>query len=453
MRLVLTLLIASPLVLAAQGPASKPCEIVITGVQRSADSTRVSVVTTAGGARHIYVGGGVDATCEGQGNRLLADSAEHYADRGLLILFDHVRYTEPRLQLTSNRMYYYTNEERLLAEGDVKATTASGTRFTGPKIEYFREMPGVRAAPRWVATGRPFVRMSPSETTTDTVRAAGADSVDLTADLVISENDSLMWASGDVVIERSDMRATSDSAMLDNGIEFARLMREPVIVGRGARAFTLDGTVIDLWSRDRQLERVIAAGEGRVVSDSLTLTADTIDMRFSAQRMERVYTWGGRSRADAPAQRIEADSLDILMPGQRLREVRAVGSARASSVVDTAKIISDEPDWILGDTIIAMFDTTATRDTTGQPRMREVVATGGARAFYQLVPSDSVRGMPNISYNRGRVIRVSFVDGAAETVDVIDRASGIYLEPVPTDTTTARATRAAVPGRATPRRP
>lgn len=449
-------------VLQGQAGQGRPCEIVMTGVQQGPE-TRVTIVTAASGARHTFVGGGVDATCAGQGNRLLADSAEHYADRGLLILFDNVRYTEPTMQLTSNRMYYYTNEERLVAEGDVKAKTSTGTRFEGPRIEYFRAKPGQRAAPRWVATGRPFVRMSPAETgappvapaaaptpetatsrTATSASAPAADSVDLTANIVISQNDSLMWASGDVIIERVDIRATSDSATLDNGIGFARLLEDPLIVGRGERPFTLDGVVIDLWSREKKLERVLSSGEAEVVSDSLTLTADTIDLRFADERMERVFTWGGRSRADAPAQRIDADSLDIIMPGQRLREVRAIGDARASSVADTALVITDERDWISGDTIIALFDTTgaaaavADTATSSQPAMREVVATGAARAFYQLSASDSVKALPNISYNRGRIIKVSFVAGAAERVDVIDRASGIYLEPVRTDTTARR---------------
>ena len=132
------------------------------------------------------------------------------------------------------------------------------------------------------------------------------------------------------------------------------------------------------------------------------------------------------------------------MPGQRLREVRAVGDALASSVADTALVVTDERDWIRGDTIVALFDTTgaaaAVADTTtsSQPAMREVVATGGARAFYQMSASDSAKALPNISYNRGRIIKVSFVEGAAERVDVIDRASGIYLEPVKTDTTARR---------------
>lgn len=453
----------------------------MTGVERRGDSTRMNLVTTPSGARHTFIGGGVDATCAGQGNRLLADSAEYFQDRGVLNLFHNVRYTEGGTVLTSDRMTYLTLDEHLVADGRVTARSASGTRFTGPHVEYFRAVPGVRAASRWVATGRPFVRMSPSEMgeqpaappparpvptppaapapraenppSAASTAAQRGDSTDLTADLVVSENDSLMWASGSVVIERTDLRATADSAMLDNGTEYARLMKDPVIVGQGERAFTLDGTVIDLWSRERKLERVRAADSGRVVSDSLTLTADSVDLRLSAQRIDRVYAWGGRALADAPAQRITADSLDILMPGQRLREVRAVGAARATSRVDSTRVVSDEPDWISGDTITALFDSSAVADSSAQPRMRSVLASGTARSFYQLAPSDTGRGVPSISYNRGRMITVAFEEGEMRTVDVVDAASGIYLEPAQADTTAGTAAAARRAGARPPARP
>ena len=433
---------------------SRPCTVVFTGVARGADTTRMNAYSTPTGGRNTFVGGGVDATCEGQGNRLLADSAEHYADRGELILIARVRYSEPRMSLQSDRMIYYTAEERLLATGNVRGLSASGTRFTGPQIEYFRAKPGLRAVPSWRAPGRPFVRMSPTAIRPDSTRpaprpgnraaaatsTAAGDSVDLRADLVVSVNDSLVWAVGNVIIERPDLRATADSARLDQGIEFAQLLRKPEIVGRGERPFTLVGTVIDLWSKDRKLRRVRADGSAKVTSDSLILTGDTIDLRMAEQQMERVYAWGGRATADAPAQRLEADSLDILMPGQRLQEIRALGTAFARSRADTVKIETDELDWISGDTILALFDSVATADSTesaSSAKMREVVASGAARAFYQLAPSHGERGAPNLSYNRGRVITVHFEQGEVRHVDVRDRASGIFLEPVQADSVKA----------------
>jgi len=446
-----TLLLGAPFAVGAQ--EGRPCTLVFQGVVRAGVvTTHMTALTTAAGTRHTYIGGGVDATCEGQGNRLLADSAEHYEDRGELILITRVRYSEPRMTMQSDRMVYYTVEDRLLATGNVRGRSASGTRFTGPQIEYFRAKPGARAVDSWRAPGRPFVRMSPSAVGGAPVSAAAAaqpastDSVDLRADLVVSENDSLVWASGDVVIERSDLRATSDSATLDQGREFARLLRKPVIEGRGERQFTLVGTVVDLWSKQQKLERVRADGAAKVTSDSLTLTGDTIDLRFVAQEIDRVFAWGTRGVADSPSQRLEADSLDIRMPGQRLREVHALGRAITRSTVDTAVIVSEERDWIAGDTILARFDTVATGDTASTARLREVVATGAARAFYQLAPANGERGAPNLSYNRGRVITVHFTEGAVKDVTVQEQASGIFLEPVPVDTTAKKAT-------APPRRP
>jgi hypothetical protein len=418
---------------------SRPCSLLITGVESGPRITRMRSVVLPSGSRNTYVGGAVDATCEGQGNRLLADSAEHFAESGVLILYHNVRYTEPRVSITSDRMVYYTFEERLVAEGRVRGLTASGTRFTGPKMEYFRAKPGLREQNSWIATGRPFVRMSPTEG--GGAPGAGTDSTDLTADIVRSQNDSLMFASGRVILEREDMRATSDSAFVDNGTEFVRFLREPRVVGKGERPFELDGTIIDAWSEQRELQRVLASGEARAVSDSMTLTSDTIDLRFDAQQINRIYSWGGRARADGGPQLIESDSMDVRMPGQRLETLFAVGSAVAFSEPDTSRVTTSERDWITGDTLIASFESIVQESGEVQTRMREVDAIGSARAFYQLAPAGGAKGAPSLSYNRGRVIKVQFADGEMSSVIVSERASGLYLEPATADT----AARAAAP--------
>lgn len=419
---------------------ARPCILVISGVESGPRTTRMQSVVTATGNRSTFVGGAVDATCEGQGNRLLADSAEHFAESGMLILYHNVRYSEPRVSINSDRMIYYTVEERLVAEGNVSGRTASGTRFNGPKMEYFRAKPGIRAQNSWIATGRPFVRMSPTEGNAS-VPAANTDSTDLTADIVRSQNDSLLWASGKVILDRADMRATADSATVDNGDEHVRLLRDPHIVGKGERPFALDGVIIDAWSRERSLDRVVAAGEAEAVSDSMKLTSDTIDLRFTEQKISRIYSWGTRARADAQQQLIESDSMDVRMPGQRMESLTAIGSAIAFSRPDTARVVSDERDWITGDSLRARFETLSSSDTdtTSRTVMKEVVATGAARAFYQMPPPGSAKGAPSLSYNRGRQITVQFTQGEMSNVRVSEKASGLYLEPIVADTVTTNA--------------
>lgn len=417
--------------------AEKPCIVLFTGVTSGPRITRMrSVAIDTSGLRNTFLGGAVDATCEGQGNRLLADSAEHFAAEGLLILYHNVRYTEARVTMTSDRMVYYTREERLVADGNVKGRTASGTRFSGPRMEYFRASPGLRTENSWIATGRPFVRMSPTES--GAAPGSTADSTDLTANTIRSQNDSLMYASGRVVLQRSDMIATSDSAFVDNGEEHARFMKKPRIEGRGERPFTLVGVVIDAYSQARKLERVLASDEAVATSDSLTLRSDTIDIRFAEQEIARIYAWGDRARADAGAQVIEADSLDVEMPGQELRTLHALGRALALSQPDSTRIVSEERDWITGDTIVAQFELVADSLGASRTALREVIATGGARAYYQLPPPGGGRGTPNLSYNRGRQITVQFDKGEMAGVRVNEQASGLYLEPAiaaPTDTT------------------
>jgi hypothetical protein len=226
-------------------------------------------------------------------------------------------------------------------------------------------------------------------------------------------------------------------------------MRGPRIEGRGERPYILTGVRIDLWSKDQRLERVLSAGEARIDGDSITLTGDTLDMRLHDQRMERVYAWGTRAHATASRQQMEADSLDLLLPGQCLREVHAIGRAIARSEVDTARIVSEEKDWITGDTLHALFDSLATGDTSSTTRMREVTAIGSARAFYQLPDNTVERGPPSgVSYNRGRTITVTFAEGEVDNVLVEGRASGLYLERIPADT--SKAAKGVTPPPATP---
>jgi len=419
----------------AQAGAKRPCVLEFTGVVRQGVlTTSMRVMTLGDGAKHTYISGGVDATCRGQGNRLLADSAEHYGDRKELILISKVRYTDERMRLDSDRMVYFLETEQLVATGSVRGTSSGGARFTGPELTYLRARPGIRSVSSWRAPGRPTVRLATARSNdvrAKTVEASAADSMDVTADVVWSENDSLVWARGRVVMDRHDLQATADSAFLDQGTEHVRLRRAPKIVGTGERAFTMVGREIDLWSRSQALERVLSTGEARVDGDSVVLRSDTVDVRITDERMDRVMAWGTRAYAEAQQQEMEADSIEMWMPGQVLEQMQAFGRAVTRAEVDTARITSPDPDWIAGDTVIARFETVprSEQDTATTTRLTEVRAMGSARAFQQMASAEGGKDRPNLSYNRGRVIVVSFEGGEVVRVDVQDRASGLYLEP------------------------
>ena len=294
---IVLVLVGAPRAAAGQATASR-CDLQF---RTSANAnTRISVNKLPSGQYNSFLGGGVDAFCAGQDVTLRADSAESYGQANVLYLIGNVHYTEPRVRVDSRRMTYFRSEERLLAEGDVNAVLPSGTTMRGPQAEYFRAVPAIRPRARLVAPGRPDIQLIQSD-------SAGrpGEPVRVVADRVVMEGDSLVYASGRVEITRTDVDARGDSAFLDGGREFARLMRGPSITGKGERPFTLNGSVIDLYSSRRLLKRVIAARDAKAVSGELNLASDTIDLRVDANRLQRAFAWGA-SRAPARAVVVES---------------------------------------------------------------------------------------------------------------------------------------------------
>lgn len=407
----------------AQAPA-RQCLLQYESSSASSN-TRTNAVRLASGAYNFFQGGGVTYHCEGQDNTLIADSAEYYGEQRLLYLIGSVSYSEPRARVTSHRMTYYQLEDRLRAEGNVNVRTGTGTTIRGPVMDYYRETTA-RPLARTIATGRPTMSVAQRQAS-----GAPGDPVDIVANTLVSEGDNLVYASGNVEITRPDLIARSDSAFMDGQREFARLMRSPSVQSRQGKRFTLRGGTIDLYSRNRLLERVLATPSGHVLSEDLELLADSVDLRIARNELQRVMAWGRASRARAlsPERQIVADSIDAHMPDQRLREVRAIGDAYANSDPDTTRFISSERDWMRGDVVIAEFDSIPAADTTTRPKPKRIVATGTASSFYQLAGSSQTRTLPNINYVRGNEITILFEDRVVASVDVVDQASGVYLEP------------------------
>src|SRR5579862_9962549 len=333
---------------------SGPCRLVF----QNTDSTRGTAVKLPSGKYNTFLGNGVIAHCPSQNLTLISDSAESYEEQCVMYAIGHVHYTEPRAKMGADRAWYYQTDARLIADGNVVARTPSGSVMHGPHADYLRALPGVRSQAQMTATGRPHLDLVQRDSLGRPEPPVGVD-----ANTIVSLNDSLIFASGKVDIDRSDVDAHGDSAYLDQGTEFMRLMgfrAQPVINGKQGRPFVLHGDVIDLYSHQRLLERVKAYARGDVVSQDLHLWSDTIDLRVTNKELQRAYAWGpSRARAKTPERDILADSIDAMLPGQVLRQVRSVGKAFAQSLPDTIKIKSKDKDWMRGDTVIAYFDSTS----------------------------------------------------------------------------------------------
>lgn len=438
--------------LRAQAPGGR-CNIELTPAN---DSLRVTSTTSSpNGPRNVFVGGRVLAKCINQDVRLLADSAEWYQQAQVLYLIGNVKYNEPRARVSSDQMTYFQADERLLATGNVEANLPSGSIMRGPQATYFRAVRGFRPTSRLEAVQRPRLWISQRDST-----GKVTEPVQVTANQITTDNDSLVYAGGQVEITRSDLDARSDSAFLDGGHEFARLMIKPVIIGKGERGYTLRGRQVELYTRNRVVQRVLAQAEARVTSEDMLLTSDTIDLRVDRNRAQAAYIWGqSRARAVSPDRDLIADSLAVRMPDQQLREVRAFREAVATTMPDTSDIRSGEKDWLKGDTILAFFDSTAHRaapaapaappraaasppsvaaaapapaaDSARKPQLRELQAIGKASAHYQVASTGATPEKPGINYSRGDRISVVMDSSGVSRVHIDEHAVGVYLEPLP----------------------
>jgi len=437
-------------VLSAVGPELGAQQTQCTLVQQP--TTRLTVDSTAEG-QVAFVGGGVLIRCPARGITLRGDSAEEHPDRDVMI--GSAVYDEPRLHVTADFLNYFPSDERVVASGHVHGRLPSGSTLDGPQAEWLRVTPS-RPRQQMRAIGRPTITIVEQD-------SAGrpAPPTTVIANNVFMDGDSLIYGGGQVVITRPNIGATADSAFIDEAHETMRLLRNPTVTGTQGRPYKLTGDIIDLFSHNRKLQRVLSRSNATALSDSMTLSADTIDLRVRNEALDHAYAWGpSRAHAVSPTQTLVADSLDVDMPGQKVERVLAIRNAFAQGKPDTTHFKLEAPDttdWLKGDTITAHFDTLARdttarapKDTSNAPAIRQLVASGHASALYHMTPSDTTIHRPAINHVTARIITIDFQNRQVTTVSTVDSVFGIFLEPRADSTARRAKAQPQKPGTATP---
>jgi hypothetical protein len=399
--------------------------------------------------RTTFLGGPVTLRCPSRGITMHGDSAEQYPDRYIMI--GHAVFDDPRLHATSQFMTYYPADEKIIAVGDVHARLPSGSTLVGPIATWLRATPK-RPRQDLTAVSRPTITIVQN----DSAGKPQPPTV-VVAQYVHMDGDSLIYGSGDVVITQPDISATADSVAIDETKETMRLMRSPKLVGKKEKAYTLKGDLIDAYSVNKKLNRVISRGNAIAISDSMTLSSDTIDLRVRDDLLDHANAWGkNRAHVVSTSQDILSDSLDVFMPKSKLQLVRAIRKAFAQGKVDTTKYrLADKSDttvWLRGDTIVAHFDTIPQTDTSKTPPIKLLVADGHASSVYHMPPSDTGAHSPAIGYMSARTINVNFNLQKVATVTGVDSVTGVYIEPKP-DTTGKKKPAAKTPAGKTPAKP
>jgi hypothetical protein len=395
------------------------CVFQITNVDRQG-----AVVETPQGTNY-FAGGNVQLSCRGLQVTMQSDSVASYG--GTVVHFlGNVKYRDSTLTMDADRGTYYKNGEKWEARGRVIThNLRTGSKLTGPALDYYRVVKGVRDTLEMYSTGRPRI-----EYTTEDPGAKPGEPYIIVADRVRLKGSDRLWAGGKVTIDRSDFSARGDSLRLDTGkgSDGTLIGGNPIMRGLGRDSFNLTGRRLDLRLDRRELTYVVAKGNAHAVSKEWDLVADTIGLDIKNRRLEQTLAWGDSTRpyATSPAYAMRADSLALDTPGQQLKEVRGFGTAWLGGTIDTR---TKQRDWMRGDTVVAQF---VQRDSAGTRRaaLSRIVARKRAQSFH-LDPSPKHPERPSINYARGDVIVMTMKQGTRTGVDRVDvrgQVDGIQLE-------------------------
>jgi hypothetical protein len=383
-----------------------------------------SVVETPQGTNY-FAGGNVRLGCKGQSITMQADSVAAYGGN-VVHFMGNVKYRDSTLTMDADNGTYYKNGEKWEARGRVVTNNLrTGSKLTGPALDYYRVVKGVRDTIEMYSTGRPHI-----EYASDEAGPKPGEPYIIVADRVRLKGSDRLWAGGKVTIDRSDFSARGDSLRLDSGKgnDGTLVGGSPLMRGLGRDSFNLTGRRLDLKLNHRELTNVVAKGNGHAVSKEWDLVADTIGLDLRSRKLEQTLAWGDSIRpyATSPSYAMRADSLALDTPGQQLKEVRGFGTAWLGGTVDTK---TNQRDWMRGDTVVAQFvqrDSAGTRSTA----LSRIVARKGAQS-YHLDADQKHPDRPAINYARGDVIVMTMKQGIKSGVDRVDirgQVDGIQLE-------------------------
>lgn len=385
-------------------------------------------VETAPGVVNHFLGGDVWIKCRGQDVNMYADSVAIFGDH-VAQFIGRVRYRDSVTAIDADFGQYnkVSLDEYFDAQGNVvHRDVPSGSTITGPRVIYYRPLPGVRPEGEVTADQRPTVKYvltdsagKPTEPYVilgDRVRLTGGDA---------------LHAWGNATVDRSDLTARADTIWIDSGERSAGQLYGRASLRRpGADSFDLTGRSIDLRLRNRELTGLRARDSARLVGREVTLEADSIEIALAAREVEWTRAWGTAVRPHALSTdyEVRGDSLVFESPGKRLRSLRAYGRGWVGLAADSA---GGERDWIAGDQVDVRF---AEPDSGEADRnaVEEILALVNARTYYRMRP-ERPGDRASVNYTRADRIRITMkVTGDSSAVDAVQadgNVDGVHLQP------------------------
>ena len=155
---------------------------------------------------NYFAGGNVRLSCRGTQIAMPSDSVAAYG--GNVVQFIGQREVpDSTLTMDADFGTYYKNGERWAARGNVSTKNLeTGSTLTGPSLDYFRAVPGVRDTLEMYAVGRPKIKYVEA----DSAAVRHPDPYLIVADRVRFKGNNRIWAGEKVTIDRCDFAARSD---------------------------------------------------------------------------------------------------------------------------------------------------------------------------------------------------------------------------------------------------
>jgi lipopolysaccharide export system protein LptA len=403
--------------------------------------------------------------CRG-GLQIWADSAVAYGDRGMSHLIGAVRYLETGRELHADEARYFSNEGRLQANGDVSVRDdAQGSSIHNGDLVYLLETDFRDVAEMTVTTGadrlRPVAVLAAPPPDSGSASERPQSPYTVEGDRIFLRGSGYFAASGTVEIVRDSLFAYADSSEYDEAGDGLALEGAARVDGAD---YTLTGRRITMSPPGGTESEIHAVRDARLTGEGLLLTSAQIFLFLRDDALDRLVATPIVRRADADSDSVDlvrpravvddfvldADSLEVNSPAERIERVFAAGSARSVSTSSDSLNVERLPDvartdWLEGDTVIVTFAPPVAGVEGEEREVDQIVARGGARSLYRLPASDSTARAgtdpPAVHYVVGGEIRIVLEAGEVEAMHVVGQTSGVHLEPLrrvpPADTTVA----------------
>lgn len=341
-----------------------------------------------------------------------ADSAVKRDGPRQVELLGAVVYEDSIRTLQSERLLYFQLSDFIIAEENVELVRLTDrSTLIGPRVEFLRAVSGVDAVT--TAPDRPIVTFYPTNT-------ESPEPFLIESDLAIFAGEDEARFYGDAVIDRTDLNARADSALLTRADGLGALWGDPWIEAEGIR---MEGDSIRFVSENQELEEIHAIGNGYVSGDRFEVEGELIDIDLSNREVEQVQAHGeGVSRALSGSHELRGDSIRFAMLAGQIDTAYAFGGAVAVQR-DSSWVPPPAPEPATADSTAAdstadgatATDSTAS-DSTAAAR-DTAAASAPADSAAAPVPSDSA-APPAPADSAATPVPADSAEAGADTTEV-----------------------------------